>query len=144
MPDEEHFRKLERMYASAPTNEYFRPILKIGDGAAEITIPVRRSFHHAAGAVHGSVYFKALDDAAFFAANSLVTDYFVLTVSFNVYLVRPISEGVMTARGTLVHRSRNLFLAESELVDQEGRVLARGSGSFMRSRMELTPAIGYA
>ena len=37
---------------------------------------------HAAGAVHGSYYFKVLDDACYFAANSLVSDVFVLTVSF--------------------------------------------------------------
>jgi acyl-coenzyme A thioesterase PaaI-like protein len=35
--------------------------------------------HHSIHAVHGSVYFKALDDAAFFAVNSLVEDVFVLT-----------------------------------------------------------------
>ncbi len=41
------------------------------------------------------------------------------------------------------HRSRRLLIAESVLTDQEGRELARGSGSFMKSRVELTPEIGY-
>ena len=39
--------------------------------------------------------------------------------------------------------SQRLFVAESTLRDQEGRLLGRGNGSFMRSRIALTPAIGY-
>ena len=140
----EHFRKLERMFATAPINRFYKPELQISEGSAVLTIPVRPDFFHAAYAIHGSVYFKALDDAAFFAANSLVTDVFVLTVSFTVYLTRPVSDGVITARGTVAHRSRNLFVAESTLVNASGREVARGSGTFMRSQVALTPEIGYA
>jgi uncharacterized protein (TIGR00369 family) len=93
--------------------------------------------------VHGSVYFKALDDAAFFAANSLVTDVFVLTATFNIYFMRPISEGELKATGWVVHRSRNLIVAESEVQDSLGRQIARGSGTFMRSQIALGPEVGY-
>ncbi|UCG81714.1 MAG: PaaI family thioesterase [Desulfobacterales bacterium] len=141
---EEHYRKLERMYASGPVNEYYAPKIRVGQGRAEVIVPVRQDFFHAAGAVHGSVYFKALDDAAFFAVNSLVKDVFVLTVSFNVYLIRPISEGEIKATGRVIHRSRRLFLAEAELVDSKDREIGRGSGTFMRSTMPLSPDIGYA
>jgi len=141
---EEHYRRLERMYATAPINRYYEPRLRIAEGTAELTIPVKPEFFHAAGAVHGSVYFKALDDSAFFAANSLVTDVFVLTVSYTVYLTRPISEGELRATGKVVHRSTNLIVAESEVRDSRDRPIARGSGTFMRSRIALTPEIGYA
>ena len=143
METEEHFRKLERMYASAPVNEYYAPRIRVSQGRAEVILPVRQSFFHAAGAAHGSVYFKALDDASFFAVNSLVKDVFVLTVSFNVYLIRPISDGEMKATGQVVHRSRRLFLADAELVDSKGRKIGRGSGAFMRSTVPLSPDIGY-
>ena len=143
MNREEHYRRLERMYASAPINDYYAPMMRVGEGCAEVTILVRRELFHAAGAVHGSVYFKMLDDAAFFAANSLVDDVFVLTVSFNVYLTRPISEGEMKATGRVVHNSRRLFVAEAELVDSDGREIGRGSGTFLRSTIPLTPEVGY-
>ena len=58
MDAEEHFRRLERMYALAPINRYFQPVLRISEARAELTIPVKTDFFHAAGAVHGSVYFK--------------------------------------------------------------------------------------
>jgi uncharacterized protein (TIGR00369 family) len=140
---EEHYRRLERMYASAPVNVYFAPSMRVSEGLAEVIIKVRPDFFHAAHAVHGVLYFKLLDDAAFFAVNSVVRDVFVLTVSFNIYLTRPVSAGELKASGWVVHRSRRLLLAESELVNGEGQEIARGSGVFMRSTMVLSPELGY-
>jgi uncharacterized protein (TIGR00369 family) len=140
---DEHYRKLERMYHGAPINRFYEPVIRISEGRAEITMPMKPDFFHAANAVHGSVYFKALDDAAFFAANSLVSDVFVLTVTYTVYLTRPISEGAMHARGHVVHRSKNLIIADAELLDSADRQIARGTGTFMRSQIPLSPAIGY-
>ena len=142
-PNEEHFRKLERTYLAAPTNQYYKPRVHISEGAAEIVITVDPRFYHAADAVHGSVYFKALDDAAFFAVNSVVEDVFVLTASFNLYLVRPVTEGEIKATGRLLHRTRRAYLAESRLLDSEGRLLATGTGTFMRSEIVLDETIGY-
>ena len=143
MSNEEHYRALEKMYASAPCNQYYAPTIHISHGTAEVVIPVQEKFFHAAGATHGSVYFKALDDAAFFAVNSLVTDVFVLTVSFTIHILRPISQGEMRARGGVVFTSEHLFVAESILVDSSGREIARGSGNFARSKTKLSPETGY-
>ena len=144
LPNEEHYRKLERMYASAPINDFFQPVMRVSEGEAVVTTQVRRDFFHAANAVHGALYLKMLDDAAFFAVNSLVTDVFVLTVSLNAYLVRPVSEGELKAVGRVVHRSRRLYVAESQLVDSDGKEIARGSGTFVPSDIPLSPEIGYA
>lgn len=142
-PTEDHFRKLERLYQGAPINQYFKPTLHVSEGMAEVVIPVREEFFHAAHAVHGSIYFKALDDAAFFAANSLVVEVFVLTASFNLYLTRPVTEGILIAKGRVVHRTRNVFLAEAELFDGQERQVGRGSGSFTRSTIALNADVGY-
>ena len=139
---EKHFRALEAMYHAAPINEFFLPVAQIGEGRAIIEIEVRPTLFHAAGAAHGSVYFKCLDDAAFFAVNSIVPDVFVLTTSFTVYLMRPVTEGTLVATGTLVSRSKNLFVADSELRNN-GKLVGKGSGTFMRSAIELTPEVGY-
>lgn len=143
MPDPEHHRKLERLYLSAPTNRYYRPTIDIAEERAEIAVDVREAFHHAAQAVHGSVYFKLLDDAAFFAVNSVVPDVFVLTVTFDVQLLRPVSSGTMRATGRLVHASRRLYVGAAEVHDGEGRLLGRGSGTFLPSDIRLDPEVGY-
>ncbi len=139
----EHYRKLEKMYLSAPINAFYSPSIWITHGEAEISIAVKPEFFHAADAVHGSVYFKLLDDAAFFAVNSLIEDFFALTASFTTYLLRPVSEGTMKATGKVVHAGGRSFLAESVVVDAEGHEIARGSGNFVTSKIKLTPAMGY-
>jgi len=144
MTKEEHFRRLERMYMNAPVNEFFQPTICVTEGKAEVTMPVRSNFFHAAGAAHGCVYFKMLDDAAFFAVQSLVDDVFVPTSSFNAYFTRPVSEGLLKAIGRVVHRGSNIFVAESHLLDSQGHDVARGSGSFARGSMRLSSINDYA
>lgn len=143
MENLDHYRKLEQMYASAPINEFYQPTLKVSAGTAELVFQVQEKFYHAAGAIHGSVYFKALDDAAYFAANSLIEKTFVLTANFTLYLIRPVDSGRLRAVGRVVSKTRQQLLAESILYDEQGREVARGSGSFMRSSIELTEKIGY-
>ena len=140
----DHYRKLERMYEGAPVSRWYGVRIAIEDGRAEVRVTARPEFMHAAGAVHGSVYFRLLDDAAFFAVNSRVEDAFVLTVSFTVHFARPVLEGELRAIGRVIHGGGRLHLAESELVDSSGAVLAHGSGVFSRSSIPLTPEVGYA
>ena len=118
--------------------------IEVSEGHAEIAFRVDSRLHHAAGAVHGANYFKAMDDAAFFAANSVVEDVFVLTTSFNIHLLRPVTEGTLIATGTLVSATRNLLIADAVLEDERGRLLGRGTGTFMKSRMLLADVPGYA
>lgn len=141
----EHYRKLERMYLSANMNIqiYQTTEMIVDDETATISMTIDPKYFHALGAIHGSVYFKLLDDAAFFAVNSIVKDAFVLTTSFNINITRPISEGKITATGKLKFKSRNLFVAESSLVDEKGREIAFGTGNFAKSRIALTEEIGY-
>jgi len=138
-----HFRALERMYVDAPINKFFGPAIHIEEGRAEIRMAVRPDMYHAAGAAHGAVYFKMLDDAAFFAVQSLATDAFVLTLSFTLYLLAPVAKGEMVSTGRVVHQSKRLFIAEST-IEVDGQVAARGSGSFMRSSVRLDEKVGYA
>ncbi|MCA1906711.1 MAG: PaaI family thioesterase [Desulfarculus sp.] len=140
----EHYRKLERMYHTAPINEFFQPKIQVERGRCQIVIQARPALHHAAHAVHGATYFKALDDAAFFAVQSQVEGYFVVTANFSLFLERPVQLGAMRAVGEVVMTGRNLFVAQAVLADDQGRELARGGGNFVRSGIRLTPEIGYA
>ena len=137
-----HFRSLEAMYHGAPINTFFGPLIEVAPGSATVRMQVRPDFHHAAHAAHGSIYFKMLDDAAFFAVQSLVTDVFVLTVSFNVHLLAPVSEGEMVSEGKVVHQSKRLFVAES-IISVGDKIVARGNGTFMRSALKLDSTVGY-
>jgi len=141
-PESEHFRELERMYLSAPLNDSYLPTIQVEHGRAEITTPVKESLFHTAGALHGSVYFKMLDDAACFAVNSLVDDMFVLTTNFTVYPTAPLSSGTLRSVGGVVTVGRTLWIAEAIAFDDDDREIARGSGTLVRGRQALGPAVG--
>ena len=68
-------------------------------GIARIRFTIDERYFHAAGAAHGTIYFKMLDDAAFYAANSLVTDRFLLTTAFNLLFTKPIRRGRSSPKG---------------------------------------------
>lgn len=141
-----HYRKLEHMYLKAAainSSFYETTTLNIEPEKATITLEVSPKYFHALGAMHGSVYFKLLDDAAFFSVNSIVPDVFVLTTNYNINIVRPVSQGVIRAVGTVKFISKNLWIAESTLYDEKGRTIAFGTGHFARSKVALTAEIGY-
>jgi uncharacterized protein (TIGR00369 family) len=140
-----HFRALERLYASAPINQLFPSALRIEEtGVSTILFEAAPAYFHAAGASHGTLYFKMLDDAAFYAANSLVTDRFLLTTQFNILFTRPIGVGPIRAEGRWLNGRRRVYVAESRLIDADGEEVARGTGTFMRSRFPLATLPGYA
>jgi uncharacterized protein (TIGR00369 family) len=143
--NQEHFRKLEKMYLSANINTmiFDTTTITISEKTAEIGLTISEKYFHALGAIHGSVYFKLLDDAAFFAVNSIVEDAFVLTTSFNINLVRPVTKGKLRSVGTVRFQSPNLYVAESRLYNEDGKEVAFGTGNFAKSKIQLPDVIGY-
>jgi uncharacterized protein (TIGR00369 family) len=143
--DDLHYDKLRSMYLRAKfnTDVYDTTTCLITEGEAQIGMTLSDKYFHALGAIHGSVYFKLLDDAAFFAVSSIVRDVFVLTTSFNIQMIRPVSSGDIKAIGTVRFKSKNLFVAESTLFDEKGREIGFGTGNFMKSKVGLTEDIGY-
>ena len=141
---EAHHRALESLYAAAPVNTLFESRLTIvSPGVARIAFTLDERHFHAAGAVHGTAYFKMLDDAAFYAANSLVSDRFLLTTAFNLLFTRPLGPGRITAEGRWISGQRRVLIADARLVDADGNEAARGTGTFMKSRIALSGLPGY-
>jgi uncharacterized protein (TIGR00369 family) len=142
---EAHYRALESLYRAAPINHLFPSRLEITEaGVARIRFRIDERVFHAAGAAHGTSYFKMLDDAAFYAANSLVSDRFLLTTAFNLLLTKPLKGGEVIAEGRWVSGRRRVLVADARLIDADGEEAARGTGTFMRSHIPLAGLPGYA
>jgi uncharacterized protein (TIGR00369 family) len=140
-----HFRALESLYRHAPVNRHFDSRLEIvEEGFARIRFEVREEMFHAAGAAHGTLYFKMMDDAAFYACNSLVTDRFLLTTAFNLLFTKPLRGGEAMAEGRWASGRRRVFVGEARLIDSSGEEAARGTGTFMRSQIPLSSLAGYS
>jgi len=139
-----HLKALESLYRSAPINGAFRSDIEIPEpGLARIRFEVTKEAFHAAGAAHGTIYFKMMDDAAFYACNAMVSDRFLLTTAFNLVFTRPLKEGPVIAEGRWISGKRRVFVGEARLLMPDGEEAARGTGTFMRSHIALSSLPGY-
>jgi uncharacterized protein (TIGR00369 family) len=139
-----HFRALESLYRAAAINSGFTSEIEITEaGAARIHFAVEPRHFHAAGAAHGALYFKMMDDAAFYACNSTVSDRFLLTTAFNLVFSRPLRSGEAIAEGRWISGRRRVLVGEARLIDADGEEAARGTGTFMRSHIALSGLPGY-
>ncbi|CAD7923910.1 unnamed protein product [Amoebophrya sp. A120] len=170
LEDEAHYRSLERGYAAAPISGLINlHRMAIGKGKTVLRMPTtnRQDLCHTGKQLHGSVYFKLLDDAAYFAAQSYEREVFLLTTSFSLYLMRPVrpeDKGMqLEARGLVINATTNLITAEATLwscavQDQEPQgsaaergekkaqevIVGKGIGTFQRSKIPLKGLPGFS
>ena len=144
MERKSHIESLVDLHNAANINQFYKPRLALSEGTAEIQVDVVDKFFHAGGAVHGSVFFKMLDDAAWYAANTLEKEFFLVTTSFTTYITRPVSSGTVRAVGSVVNSNKSQFISEAVIYDEEGKELGRGNGIFVKSKIPLVNADGYA
>jgi acyl-coenzyme A thioesterase PaaI-like protein len=136
---------LEPLYRAARINRRFPSTLQITrEGEARIQLEAGERHFNAAGAVHGTACFKILDDAAFYAANGLVTDRFLLTAALNLWLMRPLNEGGVVVEGRWISGRRRAFVAEPRPADAQGEEVTRGLGTIMRLQNSLFTLPRYA
>ena len=142
--EEAHFRSLESLYRSARINDGFVSDIEIVEpGLARIRFEIEERHFHAAGAAHGTLYFKMMDDAAFYACNARVSDRFLLTTAFNLVFTKPLRIGQAMAEGRWISGKRRVLIGEARLIDADGEEAARGTGTFMRSSIPLSSLPGY-
>ena len=139
----EHYAKLQRMYLNAEANRYYAPMMRVEQSRCEISIDVRSDFFHSAGAIHGSVCFKLLDDSAYFAASSLDPKNHLVTTQFTIYFVRPVNRGTLRSVGSVLYRTGRITVAEAKAFDYKDRLVATGSGTFIPSQSLLSERVGY-
>lgn len=146
MNSEGHYRNLERMFYSAPINKELITGAKliVGNQVAELTLPMKKEFYHAADSLHGALYFKLLDDSAYFAAASAEEEYFLYTKGYQIHFKRPVKGGVLKAKGQLVEQGDREWLAISEIFNENDQLVASGEGIFVRSKLLLKDQLGYS
>jgi acyl-CoA thioesterase len=81
--------------------------------------------------VHGGVLFSLLDTALGGAVVSGLPDgKGCATLELKINYFRPIQHGRVVAEGRLVNLSRSTAYAEGEVRNEEGKILAKASGTF--------------
>ena len=113
-------------------------VLEFGDGSVTARLQCQPHHCNSRGVVHGGALMSLLDFVMAIAARRWGADGVPdcngnVTIEMKTSFLRP-GIGVITAQGTRLQAGANLNFCEGELRDAQGRVVARGTGTFMRYR----------
>lgn len=101
-------------------------------GKSTLEIDVQNKHLQPFGAVHGGVFASIIDAAAFWAVFQEVDeDLTMTTVDLKVNYLAPAQDGKLIARGRRIKVGKTLALAEAEVSNQQGKVLAHGTSILM-------------
>ncbi|TWG80282.1 uncharacterized protein (TIGR00369 family) [Cupriavidus gilardii J11] len=105
--------------------------IHVGGGISEIVMPVQAQHQNGWEMAHGGVLMTLLDVAMAIAGRSADSEggRGVVTIEMKTSFMSP-GRGTLTARGDCVHRTSSLAFCEAEIVDADGTLVARGSGTF--------------
>ncbi|MFT7268309.1 MAG: hypothetical protein ACI905_000512 [Roseivirga sp.] len=145
MSKADHFRKLDALFQSAPLNQgiFKGSALEVEFEKATLRLAIGNQYFHAAEAMHGAIYFKLLDDSAYFAAASIEKTYFLLTKSYTVHFRRPVMEDTLTAIGKVIEVNEREIVASSEIFNSAGKLVANGKGVFVKGIKRLDELKGF-
>lgn len=102
----------------------------LGDGLAEMEIPVAPMHYNSAGIVHGGVFASLLDSAMGMAM--LTKNKAGVTTSMHVnYLKRAGKGDVLRAEAAVIHNGKRMVYCEGKIYNQRGDLLAAGQAAFL-------------
>jgi uncharacterized protein (TIGR00369 family) len=105
--------------------------LGMQDGAFVIDLDLERRHMSRADRAHGGVLFSMLDTALGRAViEELPPGRGCATVELKINYFRPVQRGRIRASGRCVQRTKSLAYAEGDIVNEEGKLLARATGTF--------------
>ncbi len=107
-------------------------LVSIDDGTSELRLKLEPHHLNPGGIAHGGVVAAMLDVAAGLAHRSkLGPDATHVTVQLHVNYLQAVGIGVVTARGVSLQTWRRVGYSEATLHDEDDRVLARASATFL-------------
>lgn len=110
-------------------------IAEEGNGTSLLILDVRPELRNTHGGAHGGVVMTMLDVAMARAVRGQArhhgdADHGVVTIEMKSSFFQIGVGERLLARGTAVHRTATMCFAEAELHDENGRLIARSSGTF--------------
>jgi uncharacterized protein (TIGR00369 family) len=105
-------------------------MVSFGGGEAVLEMKADRRHHNPMGTVHGGVICDIADAAMGYAfASTLESGESFTTLELKINFLRPVFEDTLTARGKVAHRGKTVGLVECDVVNREGKVVARASST---------------
>jgi uncharacterized protein (TIGR00369 family) len=104
---------------------------EVADGEAVVSLEVEPKHRNLMGTLHGGMVSTLADTATGVAMGASLDDGMTwTTTTLHVTFLAPGRAGRVTARGRVVKRGRTFGYAEADVVDEDGRLLARATATF--------------
>src|SRR5215212_4205688 len=129
--DREQLDQLARHFDEAVTfsRHIKAKVEEVESGSAVLYIDTEDIHFNGNGTLHGGVYTSLIDNAMGLSVSSLV-GLRTATTQMNVHFLGAVREGRITCQGEVVHRTRRTATAEGRVYDEEGNLVAMGTGGF--------------
>ncbi len=98
-------------------------------GQATITFNPQPEHENSFNVVHGGASMTLLDVVMAHAARSVEPAMGCVTIEMKTSFMRA-AKGVLTAHGTLLHRTATMAFTEGRIVDADGKLCAHATGTF--------------
>ncbi len=106
-------------------------LLEAAGGNARIRLELAKHLCNSRGVAHGGALSSLLDSALGAAViSSMKPEEWCGTRQLSIQFNEPARRGPLVASGRMVRRGRRVAFAEGEVVDGEGRVVARAHGTW--------------
>ena len=108
--------------------------LRAERGRVVVEMPAAEFHYNPLGGVHGGVISTMLDTAAACAVHStLAAGEGYTSLDLTVKFLRPVTvdSGLLTCEGTVIQRGRRTALAQAQLTDEHGKLVAHATSSCM-------------
>jgi uncharacterized protein (TIGR00369 family) len=131
--DERHLEALKARVSNSPFHRWAGlELISVGDGRAELAMDLRPHHFNPQGIVHGGIITAVADTSIGLALRSRLNAGLThRTAQLNVHFLAKGEGNRLVGRGQAIHLGQRMGYGESEVLDGQGRLLARASGTFI-------------
>jgi uncharacterized protein (TIGR00369 family) len=109
------------------------------EGQSELSYTPEPEHMNSFNVTHGGAVMTLLDVTLATAARSVDKGMGVVTIEMKTSFMQPAS-GTLTAKGRLIHRTRNMAFTEGTLFDAAGRACAHATATFKYVKRDAAPS----
>lgn len=115
-------------------------VMYLGPGVAGMKKGPDMKFSTKGGRVHGGVIATLADTVMGVAVATSGQFYRTLEISVN-YVAAAYEDSELTAEGFVLHMGKTIALVECSIFDKDRRLLAKGKGTYIRDKRELSSLV---
>jgi len=105
-------------------------VLEVGDGYAKARFPYKQEILRRGGVVNGGVIMTVIDFTIGLSVMTINDGLDQFTAELKVNFMEPLKKGPFTSEARVIRMGRHLAIGEGQIIDADGRVCAKGLGTW--------------